>query len=180
MAGGKRIMKRLYLLRHAKAVPQEEGLADRDRALEKKGRRAAQAVATWIEEQRLEIELALASPALRTRQTLEIVADAFPHAPKVLVEDGLYLATARQLLARLHRLPEATKSVMLIGHNPGFYELAAFLSEVAAGPLMARLGGFPTGALAGFECELPWSALERKRARLVTLALPKELMRALE
>ncbi|HWI26770.1 MAG TPA: histidine phosphatase family protein [Stellaceae bacterium] len=173
-------MKRLYLLRHAKAVPQEEGLADRDRALEKKGRRAAQAVAKWIEEQRPKLELALSSPSLRTRQTLEIVADAFPHPPKILFEDGLYLATARQLLARIHRLPETTESVMLVGHNPGFYELAAFLSDVAAGPLMARLGGFPTGALAGFETELPWAALERKRARLVTLALPKELMRAME
>ncbi|HXY98707.1 MAG TPA: histidine phosphatase family protein [Stellaceae bacterium] len=170
-------MSELYLLRHAKAVPQEEGGPDRERPLEQRGRRAAQAVAQWIAEQRLAPALVLCSPSLRTRQTLDIVALAFPRLPQILIEDGLYLADAHRLLARLRRLPADTGSTLLVGHNPGFYDLATYLSEVAAGPLTARLGGFPTGALAGFQIEVPWAALDRRQARLIAVVLPKELLR---
>ena len=174
-------MSELYLLRHAKAVPQVEGGApDRERPLEQRGRRQAQAVARWIAEQQLAPELVLCSPSLRTRQTLDIVASAFPRPPQILLEEALYLASAGQLLARLHRLPADMARVMLVGHNPGFHELALYLSEVAGGPLIARLGGFPTGALALFQIEIAWARLERKQARLAALASPKELMRGLD
>jgi phosphohistidine phosphatase len=173
----KRTMRTLYLLRHAKAVPQEEGGPDRERPLEKRGRRAAKAVAEWMAEHKVAPALVLCSPSLRTRETLELVAPEFPHLPEILFEEGLYLATARQLLTRLRRVPAETRSVMLVGHNPGFQELAMYLSEVVTGPLVARLAAFPTGALATFEIEPPWSQLERKQARLVAVAAPKELMR---
>lgn len=184
MAGGKKIhhpVSEFLLLRHAKAVPQEEGGPDRERALEQRGRRAAQAMARWISDHRVTPELVLCSPSLRTRQTLDIVAPAFPRPPQILLEEGLYLATSRQLLARLHELPEATGSVMLVGHNPGIQELAIALADVGSGPAAARLAdGFPTGALAHFEVGVPWAALERHRARLVTFVAPKELMRGLD
>ena len=180
MAAGKGIMSELYLLRHAKAVPPEEGGSDRDRPLEQRGRRAAQAVARWIAEQRLAPALVLCSPALRTRQTLDIIASSFARPPQILIEDGLYLAAAPQLFARLRRLPADTASVLLVGHNPGYHELAVSLSEVAVGPLIARLAGFPTGALASFEVEVPWAHLDRRQARLAAVATPKELMRGLD
>ncbi|MGO8914696.1 MAG: SixA phosphatase family protein [Stellaceae bacterium] len=180
MAAGTTIMSDLYLLRHAKAVPPEEGGSDRDRPLEQRGRRAAQAVARWIGEQRLAPGLVLCSPALRTRQTLDIVASAFPLPPQILIEDGLYLAAAPQLFARLRRMPADTASVLLVGHNPGFHELAITLSDVAVGPLIARLAGFPAGALASFQVEIPWAHLDRRQARLTAVATPKDLMRGLD
>lgn len=167
----------LYLLRHAKAVPQGDG-SDRERPLEQKGRRAAQAIAGWIAEHRLSPELVLCSPSLRTRQTLDIVAPAFARPPQILLEDGLYLATPRQLMARLRQIPAGVKSAMVIGHNPGFQELAGVLSDVATGPLPTRVAaGFPTAALAGYEVAVPWSTLERRRAHLVIFVTPKELLR---
>lgn len=168
-------MSSLHLLRHAKAAPLGEG-GDRERPLEQKGRRGAQAIAAWIAERRLAVELVLCSPSLRTRQTLDIVAPAFARPPAILLEDGLYLASARQLLARLKQIPAAVTSAMVIGHNPGFQELAIILSDVATGPLPARLaGGFPTAALASYEVAVPWSALDRRRARLAGFVTPKEL-----
>src|SRR5215831_15640408 len=102
----------LYLLRHAKAVPHGEG-ADRERPLEQKGRRGAQAIAGWITEHRVAPELVLCSPSVRTRQTFDIVAPAFARPPQILFEDGLYLATTRQLLARLKQIPAGVKSAMV-------------------------------------------------------------------
>jgi len=177
MAEGGGGVSELYLLRHAKAVPLEAGGADRDRALEQRGRHAAQAVGQWVAENRLAPALVLCSPSLRTRQTLDIVAPSFARPPRIAIEDEIYLAGARELLDRLHRVAEDVGSVMLVGHNPGFHELALYLSDVATGPLVARLGGFPTGALARYTVATGWAALARHHARLNAVVLPKELQR---
>ena len=184
MATGKgkrdRTVSELHLLRHAKAMPQGEG-TDRDRPLEQRGRRAAQAVAAWAAEHRLAPALVLCSPALRTRQTLDIVAPAFARPPQIVIEDGLYLATLRQLLARLRRVPAETASVMIVGHNPGLHELATSLSDVSTGPLMARLAaGLATAALASYEVPVPWSAIDRRLGRFTGLITPKDLLKGLD
>lgn len=176
----KRIVSELYLLRHAKAVPAEEGAADRDRPLEPRGRRAAQAMGTWIGEHHILPDLVLCSPSLRTRQTLDIVTPGFGRPPKIALDEGLYLAAADRLLARLRRVPASSECVLLVGHNPGLHELAHFLAENSSGPLLARLGGFATGVLARFEVNLPWSALGRRTARLMAVINPKELVRGIE
>jgi phosphohistidine phosphatase len=173
-------MSELYLLRHAKAVPQGAGEADRERPLEQRGRHAAQALARWVEEQRLSPDLVLCSPSIRTRQTLDLVAPAFLRPPEIRIEPGIYLAGARELLERVRQVPETVTKLMLVGHNPGFHEIATYLSDVATGSLVARLGGFPTGALARFRVETGWRALGRHHAHLTAVALPKELMRGVE
>jgi phosphohistidine phosphatase len=184
MATGKAAQERtvsaLHLLRHAKAAPQGEG-TDRERPLEQRGRRAAQALAAWAEKRRLAPALVLCSPAVRTRQTLDIVAPAFARPPQILFEDALYLATAAQLMTRLRVVPAGTASVMIVGHNPGLHELATILSDVSSGPLMARLAaGLPTAALASYEIAVPWPALDRQGARFAGLVTPKELAKGLD
>ncbi|MDE1931885.1 MAG: histidine phosphatase family protein, partial [Alphaproteobacteria bacterium] len=58
-------------------------------------------------------------------------------------------------------------------HNPGLQELAVALSDQPTGPLMARLTvDFPTAALVRFEINLPWSALERGSARMMSILAP--------
>jgi phosphohistidine phosphatase len=174
------LVSELYLLRHAKAVQAEEGAADRDRPLEPRGRRAAQAMAAWIGEHHILPELVLCSPSLRTRQTLDIITPGFDRPPKIALDEGLYLAAADWLLARLRRVPASTERVLLVGHNPGLHELALLLAESASGPLVARLGGFPTGVMARFEVGIPWSALGRRTARLNAVINPKELVRGID
>ena len=63
--------RRLYLLRHAKSSWKDEGLADHDRPLARRGRRAAKAIARHLREQGVEPELVLCSTARRARETLE-------------------------------------------------------------------------------------------------------------
>lgn len=168
-------MNTLYLLRHAKASPQNGG-EDRDRLLDDQGRRGARRLAGWIAERRLAPELVLCSPAVRTRETLDLVLPALGRRPRVLYEDLLYLADARQLLAQLRRVPPGTRGVLMVVHNPGVQELATLLADETAGPLLRRLAeAFPTGALAGYEVGVPWAALDRRRAHLATYVTPKDL-----
>ena len=165
----------LYLLRHAKAVPQGN-MRDADRPLEERGRAGARAVAKWLKRQKIAPELVLCSPAVRTRETLDLVGEAFSQPPEIAYEPGLYLASAEKLLDRLREIPDRVERVMVIGHNPGLHELAQWLADSKVGPLADRLAtNLATAGLVRFEIEIEWSGLRRRAARLVALVTPKDL-----
>jgi phosphohistidine phosphatase len=170
-------MNRLYLLRHAKAAPEADGQADRDRPLAEKGERAMREIGAWAAERKLVPDLILCSAALRTRQTLALLLPHLSGRPEVKLEDGLYLASAAVLTERLRKLGPRTAVVLVIGHNPGLHDLALRLARSTAGALGKRLKeGLPTGALAAFELDDPWPALaDAAAARLVAYVTPKEL-----
>jgi phosphohistidine phosphatase len=168
-------VKTLYLLRHAKAVP-ESALGDARRVLAKRGRKAAQAIAALLGTLKPAPELVLCSTSARTRETLELVLPALDPAPEVSYEDGLYLAQASELLERLRKLPKNSQSVLLVGHNPGLHELGA---RLAADP--GRLAeGFPTAALASLQIPGSWAELQYQKAKLVLYQTAKELNRDLD
>ena len=69
-------MKTLLLLRHAKAENAAPGASDINRSLNERGKKEAQAIGTFIRKQNLSVELVLSSPAVRARQTAELVLSA--------------------------------------------------------------------------------------------------------
>jgi phosphohistidine phosphatase len=154
---------RLYLLRHAKSSWDDPELADHDRPLAPRGRRASKAIGRYLREHGIEPELVLCSSATRARETLERAGLSGT------VEGELYGAGARTLLARLNRVPDEVASVMLIGHNPGMEDLVLLLAAQTPSK-------FPTAALATLECP-PWSELDRGTAELVGFVRPRELER---
>ena len=115
--------RRLYLLRHAKSSWKNEGLADHDRPLARRGRRAASAIGRHLREQRVAPELVLCSTARRARETLERIEPELGSGA-IRAEPELYGAPALDLLARLHEIAPSVRSVMVIGHNPGLEQLA--------------------------------------------------------
>jgi phosphohistidine phosphatase len=115
--------KRLYLLRHAKSSWKQPELADHDRPLASRGRRAAKAIARHLRERQIAPELVLCSTARRARETLERIEPALATAA-VRREPQLYRASADVLFERLRTVPDDVASVMLIGHNPAIEQLA--------------------------------------------------------
>jgi phosphohistidine phosphatase len=163
-------VKRLFLLRHAKSSRDDEGLADRDRPLARRGRRAAEAMAKHLREKKISPELVLCSPARRTRETLEMVGPS----GEVRMEEELYRASANGLLSRLQEVPDDVASVMLIGHNPAIEDLALALAAGGA-RLVDMESKFPTGALATLDVPDSWRELAPDSAELVGFVTPKEL-----
>jgi len=158
-------LNRLLLLRHAKSSWDDPGLPDHERPLAPRGHRAAERMAEYL--------LVLCSSALRTRETLERMTDAFGGA-EIAVEDELYGATEDELLKRLRRVAEGSETVALIGHNPGIQDLAIALAGSGEG-LERMRAKFPTGALAVLEFDGPWRRLELGGARLASFVTPKDL-----
>jgi phosphohistidine phosphatase len=168
-------MHRLHLLRHAKSG-YPGGVEDRERPLSKRGREAARRVGGALPALLGRVDLVLCSSALRTRETADLALAGFAPRPRILFEDGLYLANWTALLRRLRGLDEACGSVLLVGHNPGLHELAIALAATGA-PLYAAMasGKFPTTARASFEIASEWAALERSRNALVDYVTLKSL-----
>jgi phosphohistidine phosphatase len=159
--------KRLRLLRHAKSSWDDPALADHDRPLAPRGRRAAERIGTHLRDEPVEIELVLCSSATRARQTLELVGPP----GEVRIESSLYGASVGQLLERVRRVPDEVDSVMLIGHNPAMEDLAWLLTEADS------LAGekFPTGALATLTFTGSWRQLGPGTAGLESFVRPREL-----
>jgi phosphohistidine phosphatase len=168
-------VKRVYLLRHAKSSWKDGSLADRDRPLAGRGKRAAKAIAGHLEAERIRPDLVLCSPARRTRETLERVEGAFGDRVEARLEEALYGASEAELLAVLEALPDDVGAVMLIGHNPGLEELA--LALASEGPGLARMREkFPTAALATIDLPADrWSEIERGSGELAGYVRPKDL-----
>jgi phosphohistidine phosphatase len=169
-------MKRLYLLRHAKSSWDDPTLADHDRPLAPRGRRAAKAMGEHLGRKGIAPELVLCSPSRRTRQTLKRLAPALGKSADVHINPALYAAPEADLLEVLHDLPDEVESVMLIGHCPGIQDLA--LGLAGAGTEIPRLRSkFPTAALATLELDGSWRELAPGSAELVSFVKPKELSR---
>ena len=168
--------RRLYLLRHAKSSWNVHGLADHDRPLAPRGRRAAKAIGGHIREHGIEPDLILCSTAARARETLERIEPPLDERG-VRIETGLYGADAGMLLGRLQEIPAAVGSVMVIGHNPGLEQLA--LALVRPGPAVRALEvKFPTGALATLAFQgSGWDVLGRGTAELIDFIRPRDLER---
>lgn len=122
-------MKRLTLMRHGEARWKDSGTEDFARALSRRGTAGAQAVAARLRELALLPDRVVTSPARRTEQTADIVAQELGlPARYVLREEGLYLASAAELLKIVQATGPRIAHLMIIAHNPGVSELAQVLA----------------------------------------------------
>jgi len=131
-------------------------------------------MAGYLEREAIAPGLVLCSSAVRTRETLERLGFSVGDEAEVVVERGLYAASATELLERLRGVEPGVDSVMLIGHNPGMQELALALAG-SGDELDAVRRKFPTGALVSMTFDGPWSELGPGSAELVGFVRPREL-----
>ena len=169
-------MKALYLLRHAKSSWADSGLADHDRPLAPRGKKATRALALHLAESGVRPALVLCSTAARARETLDGVVRSLGDDVEVWHERDLYGASAHELLDRLRRLPPAVPSVMVVGHNPGMEDLALdILGGGDQGSLTRLHAKFPTGALATLLVPGEWKSLAPGQATLTAYVVPRDL-----
>ena len=120
-------MKTLFLLRHAKSSWKDQALADFERPLNDRGRKAAELIGNFIAKQNVTIDLVISSPAVRARQTIDLVLKTARRSPELRFDQRVYEATPTRLLEITSQIEDDRKSVLLVGHNPGMEELLTLL-----------------------------------------------------
>lgn len=146
-------MDRLILFRHAKAESDAASGDDFDRALAPRGRREARAMGVQLAALGYTPDVALVSPALRTRETWEIAAEAWPGG-ELQLTPALYNAEASVIRRLADAAGEGRGTVVVVAHNPGLQELTLRLLIEGAAPssFLARAQRkFPPAAVAVFE-----------------------------
>jgi phosphohistidine phosphatase len=174
-------MKRLYILRHAKAAPGEPGQDDHARALTLRGIADAEAMAHYLRKNGARIDRVLVSTAARTVQTADMVLRELQMPPRADYRDALYLAPPGKILTLLQGTPARAEAVMVIGHNPGLEELASLLAREPVRRKERERRDvleekFPTAALAVLDFDIArWRDLAPDEGVLADFVRPKDL-----
>ena len=122
-------MKNLYLTRHAKSSWGNPGLADIDRPLNSRGKKAAPLMGKLIVDRGENPELLISSPANRAFSTAKEFAKEMGCAEtNIIVNRAIYGAGAQQLLNLVQDVDDLYNSIMLFGHNPTFTSFCNLLS----------------------------------------------------
>lgn len=143
--------KRLFLLRHAQALP-SDGISDEGRKLTPKGKADALALGVLMKKKGYHPDKILCSPAIRTRQTLEGILENLG-AIDTLFPKPLYNGGADDLLRAIGQVDDNVKSLLIVAHNPGIHSLAAHLALEQSANLMNKLtAGYAPGTLTVLDC----------------------------
>jgi len=160
----------LILTRHAKSDWDHPDLADHDRPLNQRGRRAAAELGRWLASRDYLPDEVLCSSARRTAETWERLAPQLAHAPKPKYLRRLYHAEPEAMLAAL-RSAEG-RVVMMLGHNPGVAKFAAMLPSRP--PPNAGFARYPTAATLVVDFQIAsWDGLVPGTGSVLDFFLPE-------
>jgi len=174
-------VKRLLLLRHAKAVPGGPRIDDHARGLAERGKVDAPAMGRYMLRHELVPELVLASTSRRTVETAELAFASFRKPPAMEYLESLYLAEADAIVSIIRRVPRTERCICIVGHNPG---LEACASSLARQPIRRKERDhfeaieekFPTCALAVLDFEVAqWRAVAPRTGVLSDFVRPRDL-----
>jgi phosphohistidine phosphatase len=162
------------LLRHMKSA-WPRGVEDHERPLAKRGLRAGMAMGNYMARNSLMPDLAVVSTARRAWETWDLVRPAFPEQVPGLDERRIYEAPSGAILDVIRETAAETRTLLLVGHNPGLRDLALYLTGTADAGDLARLRKkYPTGGLAVIDFDIgSWKKLGAGSGRLERFVTPK-------
>jgi phosphohistidine phosphatase len=163
--------RELLLLRHGKSDWKAKA-DDFHRPLKDRGKRGAQHIGLWLQQQDLIPDYVVSSPAERALVTAQKCCKAMGlRAKDIYTDKRIYMADPYALLAALSDCSPAAHRVLLVGHNPGLELLLAYLCDES--PTVPRDGKLmPTATLACLSIPVQWAELNEGCARL------REIVRA--
>ncbi len=161
------------MVRHAEA--ETSGFqTDSARQLTEKGRYDAYGLGVYLRENDIIPEMAICSPAIRTRQTLHGILESISIAYREYPE-GLYDAQARHLYEWTKGVESRHRVVLIIGHNPAVHIYARSLAGSLSVKSPERFISYPQGTMTAFDCDCEsWRQLNPGKNRLTDYVTPED------
>lgn len=166
-------MKRMMVLRHAKAERDSTTGRDFDRPLAERGRRDAAQIGREMSERGFSPDAVIASPAKRVVETLAALGESFGPL-RADYDERIYDASLGTLLDLVRQADDSAQALLLVGHNPGLQELLLDLAGRDESGLRDRVrANYPTAALAVLDLAMEsWSDLRPGSGEMVELIVP--------
>ncbi|MBT8396717.1 MAG: histidine phosphatase family protein [Gemmatimonadetes bacterium] len=171
------LLKTVLLLRHAKSSWDQPGLPDPLRPLAPRGQKAAPRIGAYMARSRILPDLVYCSTARRARATWDLVSGKLEHQTDVEVREDLYHASPGSLIELIKELPDSIGTVLLVGHNPTFEDLALALTGGGDEEGLREMAfKYPTGALAVIDFSIErWCEVRAGEGVLRTFVKPRAL-----
>lgn len=163
-------MKKLYIVRHSKAVELAED-SDFNRCLADSGIEKANKIADHLAQELDQVDLILSSPACRARETAAIFVDKLNYpSDKIILKQSLYhFGDINRALEIISRVEDDVETLMLFGHNPTFNMLSWHLCSTFR-------EGMPTSSVVGINFKAStWEKAINKGGSLQTYLTRKLL-----
>lgn len=147
--------RRLIVFRHAKA--DRGAMPDHERPLTGRGRRDALAAGRWLADGGFRPDLTVCSSAARARETWALAAVELGEPVPTSYERALYEAEVDDLVRIVRDTADEVRTLLLVGHNPGFQDLVLDLAgDGEEGTLAAARTDFGTAAIAVVAMPVKW------------------------
>jgi phosphohistidine phosphatase len=160
-------MKSLYLVRHAKSSWKNQGLADYERPLNKRGMKDAPFMGEVLNDKNIQPDLIISSPAKRAKKTVLEIADKIGYSQKkITFKDEVYEASSNTLIELIKKIDDKYNSVMIFGHNPGLTLLNNQISN-------HYLDNIPTCGIVALQLNKKWSELDKNSCEFLFFEHPK-------
>lgn len=162
--------KTLFLVRHAKSSWDDPDLDDRERPLNKRGKRDAPKMGEHLAGFKIRPDVIISSPAVRAYKTAREIATKLGFKKSdVQKNEDLYSFDSSDIMDVVKGLSDDYSSIMLVGHNPAITLLVNELSG-------SDIDNVPTCGVAvlGFNVE-KWRAVKKGAAELQGFEYPKKL-----
>jgi phosphohistidine phosphatase len=161
-------MKILTLIRHAKSDWSDPDLADFDRPLNGRGKRAAPLMGLRLSKRTELPELIFTSAAKRARKTAKLIAQQLQlDKEDIIIRSELYAACRTKLVECIQNFPDSVH-IALVAHNPELTELGQWLCSKSPEWL-------PTCALLTLKLKIEgWDQLERDCGEILNYDYPKK------
>jgi phosphohistidine phosphatase len=158
-------MKRLLLIRHAKAV-HNPSYQDFERPLKPSGIRDAEAMAEKLKHEKVIPQVLISSPSLRTLSTANIFSE-FLSLSKAQEDRRIYDASRLTMLQVINEIDNKYDFAGLVGHNPSIEQIFYYLTGDQL--------DFRPGAVALIEFDTDnWELITDDTGKLLWHASPKD------
>ena len=160
-------MKKLFIIRHAKSDWQDSTLDDYDRPLNKKGEKNAPFMGQLLKEKNIKPDIIISSPAKRTMQTAQLIAQEVGFEKNITPNQYIYEAFVTMLQETISYIYDEHETAFLVGHNPGVSALAYTYCNMKE--------NLPTCSIVEieFDCD-SWMDASKDNAKLISYEYPKK------
>jgi len=147
------MQRKIYLVRHAQAVPGNVQIPDEVRMLTHEGETFSTHVGSFLKQKNSNPNLIISSHATRAHSTALAIRHALNEAIPIQIEKILYTEHKLEILKLLTALPDWYNEVMLVGHYPTVVELHNYLAS------NNQLSSMHTGELVALTFTTSWAML---------------------
>lgn len=162
-------VRELILIRHAKSSWSNPDLSDRDRPLNKRGKRDALFIGQRLAHYQCYPDQVISSPAKRARKTIYKICKKLSYPKKrIVIDELLYTSNIQDLYSLLQSCGDELHRLFLVGHN---HVITVFAEELTG----IDIYNIPTCGIAGIRfANESWAQVKPGGGELFFFDYPKK------